>query len=92
MANEIPTIPVATPTEGKALITSWEFWANAIAMLIAYLHLDTEAGWAWLPPKYAALIPFAMGVITILLRWLRTSQPITGVLRAKPANGTTAPT
>ena len=70
--------PLPIPS-GKALVVSWEFWANAIAMVLAYLSLDTPGGWAWVPPKYAELIPIAQGLVTILLRWLKTSQPITGI-------------
>lgn len=77
--------PIAVPADvqGKALIGSWEFWANAIAMVIAYFSLDTPGGYAWLPPKYAAFIPLIQGAVTILLRWLKTGQPITGVFRAQ---------
>lgn len=66
--------------QGKALITSWEFWVNFPAFLAGLLALPEFV--AVVPAQWMPYILLVSAALTLGLRTFRTSRPITGLFRA----------
>jgi len=65
---------------GKAAIESWAIWFNVIVgVLVVVLQLPEVA--AIIPPGAMAYVAAATAIGNALLRYFRTSAPITGVLK-----------
>lgn len=71
---------------GKALLTSWTFWANLIGG--GAQILDQVGGWDKIPQPWGTAI---QAVVNILLRYYKTALPITSVLPSMGAAGPSGP-